>query len=178
MRARIVDTAARLLRAHGVDGVSVSTLMREAGLTHGGFYNHFESRDELVAAAVGAAAEATSAGAWGPGRSLAEALDDYLSEGHAAHPEQGCVVAALGCDGARQKGAVRHAFARAARGLMRHVDEKLHPQKATKRLSDEALRVTSQAVGALVLARLVDDPALARRLLQAGRAGGADVPAK
>jgi hypothetical protein len=89
--------------------------------------------------------------------------------GHVEHPEEGCVVAALGTDGPRQAPPVRKAFAEVARGLLRLVERKLHRDRPARALSNEALRVASTMVGAVVLARLVDDPKLADRILRAAR---------
>jgi TetR/AcrR family transcriptional repressor of nem operon len=81
------------------------------------------------------------------------------------------VVAALGAEGSRQKGRVRRAFAESARGLLRQVERRLHPKATKDRLSDEALATASRMVGAIVLARLVEDEALAERILSAAKAG-------
>ena len=160
VRAAIVHAAARALRRSGLAGVSIPALMREVGLTHGGFYAHFDSRDALVAEAVRAAAEQTGASVLSQG----DARSAYLSMAHVEHPDEGCVLAALGTEGARQPPPVREAFAEAARGFVRLVDA-----ADREAPSDEALRVAAQMVGAVVLARLVDDPALAERLLRAAR---------
>ncbi|MEZ4409293.1 MAG: helix-turn-helix domain-containing protein [Polyangiales bacterium] len=167
VRARIVEAAARALRRGGLDGVSVPALMRGAGLTHGGFYAHFESRDALVAEAVALAASQTS-GVFERAADLAASLDRYLSMGHVAHPEEGCVIAALGADGARAEGAPRRAFSEAAKGLLRHV----YARRTGRRdgaLDDASLALAAAMVGAVVLARLVDDDALAARILKAVR---------
>jgi TetR/AcrR family transcriptional repressor of nem operon len=169
VREQIVRAAAEALRLRGLAGVSIPALMKAVGLTHGGFYAHFEGRDELVAEAVRAAGEATSRGAFGEGLALDETLGRYLSAGHLAHPERGCVVAALGTDGARQAPPVRRAFAEVARGLLRLVEAKLNPARPARAPSDEALRLASTMVGAVVLGRLVDDPKLAERILRAAR---------
>lgn len=169
-RERIVAAAASALREQGLSGVSIPALMKSVGLTHGGFYAHFESRDELVAAAVEAAATQTAREVFGDGVPLVDVLHAYLSRGHVAHPEHGCVVAALGTDGARQGEQVRRAFANVAKGLLGLIDRKVHPRsRGTRAPSDEALRLASSMVGAVVLARLVDDAALAERLLSAAR---------
>jgi TetR/AcrR family transcriptional repressor of nem operon len=168
VRARIVETASRLLRREGLDAVSIPKLMKLSGLTHGGFYVHFKNRDELVAEAI---AHAASDSAFADGDSAVESFTKYLAKDHVAHPEYGCVIAALGDEGARQHGTVRRAFAEAARGLMRRVEKKLHPKSDRGALSDEALQKASQIVGAVVLARLVEDEGLADRLLAAVRGG-------
>src|SRR3954469_22029107 len=111
-RERIVETAARLFRERGFEGIGVADLMKSAGLTHGGFYGHFASKEDLIAQA--------SAHALGRAQEhwdkFAERVQDeplaklqtwYLSEAHRDHPGAGCLLAALGADAARQGGAVR-----------------------------------------------------------------------
>lgn len=170
VRKRLIAAAASSLRERGLSAVSIPELMSSIGLTHGGFYSHFESRDALVASAIEEAGAQNAQEVFGDDVPLADALGTYLSMEHVAHPELGCVVAALGTDGARHVTPVRRAFGNVARGLLRVVDRKLHPtSRAAREPSDEALRLTSTMVGAVVLARLADDPALAQRLLAAAR---------
>ena len=169
VRARIVDAASRALRRHGIDGVSIPALMKQAGLTHGGFYTHFESRDELVADAIVAAGTETADAVFPDAIPLDETLDRYLSKGHLDHPEEGCVLAALGTDGARQPARVRKAFAHVARGFLRLTERKLHPRRRSDTVSDEALARAATMVGAVVLARLVQDSSLSERILAAAR---------
>jgi TetR/AcrR family transcriptional regulator, transcriptional repressor for nem operon len=175
VRARIIQTASRALRREGLDAVSIPKLMKLAGLTHGGFYVHFRNRDELVAEAV---AHTSTDSALSSDAPSAEAFDRYLSPDHVRHPELGCVIAALGMEGARQRGPVRRAFADSALRLLRGVERRLHPKSTqaglsggrSDGLSDQALATASQMVGAVVLARLVRDEALAHRLLESARA--------
>jgi TetR/AcrR family transcriptional repressor of nem operon len=169
VRERIVRAAARKLRGAGLEGPSVPDLMKEAGLTHGGFYGYFRGRDELVAEAVRKAGTETAEGVFKPSPDLTAVLDTYLSDEHLRRPNSGCVVAALGSDGWRKGKKVRAAFADVAEGLARLVDEKLVPVEQGDAISDRALAVTAQMVGAVVLGRLVDDPVLAARMLSAGR---------
>jgi TetR/AcrR family transcriptional repressor of nem operon len=170
VRSAIVQRAAQLLRREGLAGVSIPALMKAAGLTHGGFYAHFPSREAAVAAAVEAAAAQTNAGTFAAeAGDLAQLLDSYLSLGHVHHPEGGCVLAALGSEGARQAEPVRGAFAQAARGMLRRVEAKLRPTSPAGALSEEGLRLAAQMVGAVVLARLVDDNDLAEQILSAAR---------
>jgi len=170
VRSKIVEEASRALRRSGLDGVSIPSLMKRAGLTHGGFYSHFADRDELVAAAVKFAAHETGAGIFEGSDSLDGALAGYLSPQHVEHPDRGCVVAALGTDAPRQRAPVRRAFAYAAQGLIRLVQQKLAPKADPAVPTDAALELTSRMVGAIVLARLVNDPQLAKRLLAVARA--------
>lgn len=169
MRAKIVRAAAAALRREGFDGISIPALMSRVGLTHGGFYNYFRDRDALVAEAISAAGNATAAGAFAKGLSLEETLRRYLSTGHIEHPEDGCVVAALGSDGRRQSPVVRGAFATVAKGLLRLVDQKLGAASDAAP-TDAALKLTATMVGAVILGRLVDDEALAKRILRAASA--------
>jgi TetR/AcrR family transcriptional repressor of nem operon len=163
VRARIVQGAAKALRKHGLQGIGVPALMKQAGLTHGGFYVHFKNRDELVAEAVRlASAETRDAVLTKEG-----GVETYLSPEHLAHPEHGCVVAALGTEGARQPPAVRKAFAHAAKGLISLIGSK--SSKGGTEPSDLALVATSLMVGAVVLARLVDDERLSKRILTAAK---------
>lgn len=170
VRATIVTTAARALRRDGLSGVSIPTLMKKAGLTHGGFYAHFKNRDDLVAAAVACAADESSVSVLSDGAGdLQATLDAYLSPEHLGHPERGCVLAALGSEGRRQPAPVRRAFAQAARGFIRLVGQKLGRTAPVGAPTDEAMRLAAQMVGAVVLARLVDDRSLAERILAAAR---------
>lgn len=171
VRERILQAAAAELRCKGLSGIGIPALMQRAGLTHGAFYAHFPSRDTLVAEAIRTAAAASAAGPLADAHSLEECLAAYLAPEHLSHPERGCVIAALGGEGARQPAPVRAAFAEAVRGLLASIERKLHPRPAppapSPAPSDEALRLVSAMVGAVLLARLVDDPALAQRLLAA-----------
>jgi AcrR family transcriptional regulator len=167
---RIVHAAARALRRSGISGVGIPALMKDAGLTHGGFYAHFRDRDALVAEAIRSAASETSEGVLGDEHSLRDALCRYLSLGHAENPEKGCVIAALAAESPRQAKPVRRAFADAVRSFLRSIDAKLRPTApGGAEASDDALRLASTMVGAIVLARAVDDRALAEQILEAAR---------
>jgi len=168
-RERIVHAAAAALRRGGLSGVSIPALMKRVGLTHGGFYGYFRDRDALVAEAIAHAGSETASSVFSDQLSLGEMLRLYLSEPHVAHPEHGCVVAALGAEGGERAPSVRRAFAEVARGLLSLVEKKLHPKRAAGAPSDAALRLTATMVGAVVLARLVDDAELAARILKVAR---------
>src|ERR1700736_5911557 len=105
-RKRIVATAARMFRDKGFDGVGVDAIMRGAGLTHGGFYGHFRSKDDLAAQAV-AHALAQSVEKQGHFADLGDLVSAYLSERHCTDRANGCAMAALGADMARQGESVR-----------------------------------------------------------------------
>src|SRR6266853_2774092 len=106
-RERIVDTASRMFRECGFEGVGVDAIMKRAGLTHGGFYGHFGSKDDRAAEAVTRALE-RSMKKQGRFTNLDDLVSDYMSERHRADRANGCPVAALGADIARQGKGVRH----------------------------------------------------------------------
>jgi TetR/AcrR family transcriptional regulator, transcriptional repressor for nem operon len=169
-RARIVEAAAGLLRQKGFDGVTIPGLMKSLGLTHGGFYRHFDDRDALLSEAARVAAQETTDAVFEGQPDLEHTLNAYLSEGHVQHPEHGCVLAATGTDARRQPARVRTTFSHLATGFLQLLEQKTHPGCApAARLSDDTLRLGAQMVGAVVLARLVKDKPLAARLLAAAR---------
>ena len=169
VRARIIAAAARAFRQHGLDAVSIPALMKEAGLTHGAFYVHFKNRDELVEAAVLSAANDTATNVFAD-NDLAGVGARYLALAHVRHPEQGCVIAALGTDGARQQSRTRLAFATVARGFLRLTDKaSQRPRSRNAAPSDDTIVCAATLVGAVILARLVADDALAERILAAAR---------
>ena len=169
---RIVDAAARAIRRQGYAGVGVAEVMKEAGLTHGGFYAHFDSRDALLVEAleragresfdaVTRAAQQRAAKGVSAFRSLVES---YLAEEHLASMETGCPVAALGSDMPRQSPAVREASAVRVQRLIAAVRASLPgaPRAA-------AGVVAGTLVGTLQLARALGDNAEGRGLLAATR---------
>ena len=122
-RERILEVGTRLFRERGFDGIGVADLMREAGLTHGGFYGHFASKEELMAKACERAL-AKSAARWESlyardGReALAAMADSYLSTRHRDHPGGGCIAPAVAIEAARHGPAVRRAFTDGVRSLV------------------------------------------------------------
>jgi TetR/AcrR family transcriptional repressor of nem operon len=174
-RQRIVEAAARLFRDDGFDGVGVDAIMKEADLTHGGFYGHFASKEALMAEAIAQAIGRSTAWQARFG-SLSELVTGYLSDRHRADRANGCAVAALGADVARQGPALRRTV---TAGVRQQIDRIVSLLKrgtpATRRR--RALASYAGMVGALTLARAVDDPALAREILAAARdAFGKEAP--
>jgi len=175
-RERILRAAARAIRKHGYEGVGVADVMKEAGLTHGGFYAHFESRDALLAAAVGqAGAESTenlnrAVAAAKPGEELMALVDTYLDERHVAAPEHGlgCAIAAAGSEVPRQQAEVRRAAARRIKDLIGFV-ERQFPEWGKSAAHEKAMGVVASMVGALILARAVDDPQLSKAIRKSAR---------
>jgi TetR/AcrR family transcriptional regulator, transcriptional repressor for nem operon len=173
-RERILRAAARAIRKHGYEGVGVADVMKEAGLTHGGFYAHFESRDALLAAAADqAGAESTEhlarvVAAAKPGKELMALVDAYLSDGHLASPEQGCAVAAAGSEVPRQQADVRRAASRRIKDFIGLI-ERQFPEWGRSAAHDKAMGIAATLVGSVVLARAVDDAQLSNRIRKAAR---------
>ncbi|HEX5513380.1 MAG TPA: TetR/AcrR family transcriptional regulator [Gammaproteobacteria bacterium] len=170
-RGRIVATAARLFREKGIEGVGIAELMQQAGLTHGGFYKHFASKDALVAEACGHALDearlglAKAAGRAPPEKSLEALLANYLSPAHRDHPEQGCAIAALGSEATRGQTPTRQAMATGTDKLIELVAAQLKalpPEKARA----AAQGIVAAMVGALLLARTTGDPTQSAALLE------------
>jgi TetR/AcrR family transcriptional repressor of nem operon len=168
---RIVEAASRAIRRSGYGGTGVADIMKEAGLTHGGFYAHFESRDALLAEAVARAGRENAAfverGVRSRGKgvsTLRAVIDGYLTEAHLAS-ETGCVVSALSSEIPRQSSQVRDASAACALALIDRVRQAL-PVRAE---ADDAPVIASTMVGALQLARAVGDAKQARALLKSAR---------
>ena len=173
-RERIVEAAAQLFRERGFDGIGVADLMKEARLTHGGFYGHFSSKDDLIAEAS-ACALTRSLALWSKladrasGDPLSAVAGAYLTASHRDNPGAGCLLAALGPDVSRQGPPVRRAvtdYVRSAVDLL----TKLVPGKSKAAKRQKAISTYATLVGAMVLARAVDDRALSQEILDAGRA--------
>src|SRR3954465_4731386 len=173
-RERILRAAARAIRKHGYEGVGVADVMKEAGLTHGGFYAHFESRDALLAAAadqegVESSEHLTRAiAAAKPGQELMALVDAYLSDGHVAAPEKGCAIAAAGTEVPRQHADVRRAANRRIKDIIGLVERQL-PEWGRSAGHDKAMGIAAPLVGSVVLARAVDDAQLSKRIRKAAR---------
>jgi TetR/AcrR family transcriptional regulator, transcriptional repressor for nem operon len=169
---RIVSAAARAIRRSGYDGVGVADVMKEAGLTHGAFYAHFASREAMLAeAASRACAEAASATAHvatnvPPEKALASVLRAYLSKGHVAQVEAGCPLAALGSETHRQAPEIRRVTTRHIKEMIDFVARQ-SPDWGQPGAHERALVTVATMVGALLLARAVDEPALSDRLREA-----------
>ena len=166
-RERIVDTASRLFREKGFDGVGVDAIMSGAGLTHGGFYGHFGSKDDLAAEAVLRALE-RSAEKQGRHANLTELVSEYLSERHCADRGNGCAIAALGADVARRHDGVRRGLTEHVRGQLDRFTRLLRNGPRARRRK-RAIVTLAGMVGALTLARAADDPALSKEILAAAR---------
>jgi len=169
-RERIIEMAAKLFRERGFDGVGVAELMKSAGLTHGGFYGNFASKEELMALACAQALKGSldmlqNAVEHGGANALSAVASAYLSAGHRDQPGAGCTLAALGAEAARHNSLVRGPFTQSVRSvvdiLMQHL-----PGKSKRAKRERALTIYASMVGAMVLARAVDDSELSEEILQ------------
>jgi AcrR family transcriptional regulator len=172
---RIVEVAARAIRKTGYDGTGVADIMKEAGLTHGAFYAHFTSRDAMLAeAADRAGADSVAAVAEVVAQvpqeqALAAMLHAYLSKAHIANAELGCAVAALGSEMPRQAPEVRRAATRRIKEMVDLVARQ-SPDWGQPGAHEHALVTVATMVGAVVLARAVDEPGLSDAICQAALA--------
>ena len=160
-RERIVSGASAMFRERGLDNVSVADLMAQAGLTHGGFYAHFGSRDELVAEAVRFALLQSahriylSALKTGDTPGYAKLIKRYLTIEHRDNPDSGCVLASLGAEIGRDKSEAREVFSEGFDELVRLLAQ-LSPERSRKARRAHILSVISALSGALILARAVN----------------------
>jgi TetR/AcrR family transcriptional repressor of nem operon len=163
---RIVEAAARAIRRSGFNGTSVADIMKEAGLTHGGFYAHFDSREAMLAEATDRAGAETLAyleriaASVPPERALQAMKEAYLSEAHSDGVETGCGAAALVSEMPRQAPEVRRAATRRIKELIDLVARQ-SPDWGQPGAHENALVTVAMMVGALALGRAVSDPKLA-----------------
>jgi TetR/AcrR family transcriptional repressor of nem operon len=163
-RERVLNVASALFREKGFDGVAVGDLMTAAGFTHGGFYNHFDSKESLAAAALqrawlDIAKKRTRA------RDLPELLKSYLSVAARDAPGKACPAAALAADTSRQPRAVKTVFAHGLEEMIREIQERLSADDGLAR--EHAIGLVTRMVGALMLSRAVPVGApLAEELLR------------
>ncbi|MCP3713609.1 TetR/AcrR family transcriptional regulator [Paraburkholderia sp. CNPSo 3274] len=169
---RIVEVGARAIRRCGYDGIGIADIMKEAGLTHGGFYAHFASREAMLAElADRAGAEAIATflhftAAVPAEQSLQALLHAYLSKEHVKNPEVGCPIAALGTEMPRQAPVVRRAITRRIKEMIDMVSRQ-SADWGQPGAHMRALATAATMIGAVVLARAVDEEPLSRSLLEA-----------
>jgi TetR/AcrR family transcriptional regulator, transcriptional repressor for nem operon len=178
-RERVLDVAAKLFRERGFNGVGVAELMKAAGLTHGGFYGQFESKEELMAQASARASEGVlerwrESAAQSPDP-LSALVAFYVSVSHRDEPGGGCIVSALGAEAAREGPKVRHVVANAAKSLLETLAGVV-PGKSKAEKRQRAAVTLASMVGAIVLARAVDDEALSKEILRAVRKAASPEP--
>ena len=168
---RILDVATRLFRERGIDGIGVSDLMKAAGLTHGGFYGHFKSKEDLVAQACARAVSRmrqnwTNVIDQATGDPLEALAATYLTPKHRDGAGRGCPMAALGSEIARQGPPVRRAFTDELRPFLDYLSGIVQGNSNNLR-RQKALATYAGLVGALIVSRAVDDPDLSNEILSA-----------
>ncbi|WP_457105507.1 helix-turn-helix domain-containing protein [Methylobacterium sp. P5_C11] len=159
-RRRILAEASRLFREKGFEAVGVAEVMKAAGLTHGGFYGHFTSKEDLMAHAIAHAAAEKS----GSGGGLPEFLKAYLSPAHRDDAAGGCPMAALAADVRLRPAPTRSAMTAGIRSQIDRMEAALSNTVVRDRRR-EAIGTYAAMLGALILARAVDDPALSNEIL-------------
>jgi TetR/AcrR family transcriptional repressor of nem operon len=175
-RKRVLRAAAAAVRAKGPDGAGVAEIMAEAGLTHGGFYAHFRSKEALVAAAIEEAFGqsrrrfARMTEAMPSEQALAAFVDAYVSTDHRNNPQRGCPISTLTNDLPRQSPVVRAAFDAGVADLIARLEAWLPEQDPAARRS-LASSLMAEMAGAVALSRAMSDEALAEQVLAASRAG-------
>jgi len=169
-RQTVINTASRLFRQHGFDGIGLKDLMKGAGLTQGAFYKQFASKEDLAAQASARALESASqrwsvAAAKNPKDPLGAVIAFYLSEGHREEELDGCPIVALASDAARQGPNVKASF---EAGIKAHLEllGRIVSEADGKDAKARAMTVLSMMVGALTLSRMVNDPVMARAFLK------------
>jgi AcrR family transcriptional regulator len=169
---RIVDAAARAIRRSGYNGTGVADIMKEAGLTHGAFYAHFDSREAMLAEAADYAGAQSNAAAAKfistvpHDQALKSLLEIYLSKDHVQGIENGCPISALGSEMPRQTPDVRHAATQRIKEMIDLVARQM-PDWGQPSAHERSLVTVATMVGALILARAVDDAALSEALCNA-----------
>jgi TetR/AcrR family transcriptional regulator, transcriptional repressor for nem operon len=171
-RDQIIETAARLLRQHGFDGIGVADIMKAAGLTHGGFYRNFASKDDLAVKASERATADTAALlkdglAQKPKDPFRELIERYVSSAHRDDPGSGCILPALAADAARRDDpALRAVFIRAIQDYLELIG-KLSSATTRATVSRHPAAILSEMVGAVILSRVIADTPLAESLMAA-----------
>jgi TetR/AcrR family transcriptional repressor of nem operon len=168
---QILRAAARLFRERGISATGVDAITSEAGLTHGGLYSQFGSKEAIAAEAIRFASQ-RSKRLWErtaqrkPGKNIfSDIVANYLSREHRDAPGNGCVVAALGADIARQPRVVRHAFTGETKKALDYLAEQM-PGRSAARRRENAIAAFTSMVGGLILARAVDDNAFSELILK------------
>jgi TetR/AcrR family transcriptional repressor of nem operon len=169
-REKIITAASKLFREHGIDGVSVVDIMKAAGLTHGGFYGHFASKEDLVAQAT-ARAVSNKRQAWmrvieqSKGNPFKALADTYLTSRHRDDVANGCPMAALGADLSRYKNSVRHETTTELRHFIESLS-RISTGRTAAAQRKHAIGAYASLVGALLLSRAVDDPKFSNEILK------------
>ncbi len=167
-RERILKAAARLIRERGISGAGVDALTEAAGMTHGSLYSQFGSKERLVEEALGYALIASGKAA-ASAATLDQYVTGYLAPEHRDQLGQGCPLAALACEMPRQSAGVRETFTAGLRGMLKQLTGRIDAGLKPRQRDEQALATVASLVGAVVLARAVNDPELSDAILRATR---------
>ena len=168
-RERILKAASRLIRERGISGAGVDALTEAAGMTHGSLYSQFGSKERLIEEALNDVI-AEKDHEMGEAITLSHYISDYLSAEHRDMPGRGCPIAALCSEMPRESRGVRERFTAGLRGMIAELRGRQDAGLKQRRRDDAALAMVASLVGALVLARAVDDPKLSNDILRATKA--------
>ena len=172
--AQLLKEATEQFRSQGLQGTGIAKLMGQVGLTHGGFYGHFEGKDDLVAATVTRMFEEVveyrrKAIEGAPkGKELAAIVNSYLSEAHRDHPEKGCVISVLAPEIARQSTSVRRAYTKGFNSQIDKLAVYMPGADVEERRRNARLLISGMS-GTMMIARAVNDPQLSNQILAQAR---------
>jgi len=171
-RQRIVEVASAAIRNQGIEATGVAEIMAAAGLTHGGFYRHFASKEELVSEAIALTRKDFVAGTLAAADQGADAMlkhfQEYATSDHRDDPGSGCPLAANGSEIVRADAKTRHLATEGFRSICETAAPFMHSQDHEKKL-ETAISVVTNMIGALTMSRMVDDPELSKQILEVTR---------
>jgi TetR/AcrR family transcriptional repressor of nem operon len=168
-RQKIIEAAAAEFRKNGTEGIGVASLMSQAGLTHGGFYSHFKSKEELVQEVIEfASGQVTLTALRNDGKALEKVIRHYLRPSHRDHAESGCPIACLIGEMPRRKKETQSRFSAKLSDMVALFEQLLPEEKTGEARTKSAMAITSVLVGALQMARATTDPAASDQILEAG----------
>jgi TetR/AcrR family transcriptional repressor of nem operon len=168
-RQRIVEVASEAIRSRGIEATGVAEIMAAAGLSHGGFYRHFDSKEQLVTEAIALSrrdyfAQTLTAAEQGP-EALMKHLQEYVAPAHRDDIGSGCPLAANGSELVRSDSTTRHNATEALRVWFEKTAPYMRSQDDQGK-SDLAISVVTNMIGALTMSRMVDDPVLSDQILE------------
>lgn len=171
-RQKIIEVASEVIRNRGIDATSVAEVMAAAGLTHGGFYRHFDTKEQLVAEAVAVSRKDFVAGTLEAANQGADAVlkhfQDYVTPGHRDDLGSGCPLAANGSEIVRADAKTRHTATEGFRVLFEKAAPFMRSDDDESR-AETAISVLTNMIGALTMSRMVDDPSLSEKILEVAR---------
>lgn len=172
-KAHILRAAAKMVRERGVGATAIADVMEAAGMTNGGFYRHFESKDEMIASAIHAAFDEIAdrfdrrLRQDGPAAAVEAYIEEYLSDRHIEHPGYGCPVAAVATDAARRRGVFAEEFVEGAKRLIQRLSDCSGGDALSSAARTNAMCCLAMLVGAVVIARAIGRGHLRKEIIAA-----------